>query len=113
MSSESLKFGYVGQLARPITDKNQREAISGELYEKGWGINYEGTLVYQDLNHSDDNIYKLVMVPAFGATAFADNVQDLGHDMHVTKIKFYSCVHNDGSDFELDELTVSEFMELR
>jgi hypothetical protein len=117
MSETVRQYGFVAVLLKPLSEE-QREEISETLWDEksDLGINYEGTLLYSDLNshksyREREDIYGLFLGNKdFDETPFVEEAIRRGLDIDGNTITSYNCIYYNGSDSPLDELTKDEFL---
>lgn len=115
MSCTRLSYGYVTILENILSEEEVFE-LRGTLWEESnfnININYDGTLVYIDLNKrsSDpDDIYILTFSKDSNKNKFINECKKYNLKIDDSKILEYHCVWYDGADFYLDEYTKEEFI---
>lgn len=115
MSEDTRSYGLMAILKDPVTNADKREELSEKRYDDGLltQLNYEGTLVYIDLNMNSDrrDIYGLrfgfMNVPY---DKFYQEVQALGLDIWWWSIRPYDCIWYNGVDSDMAMITLAEFL---
>lgn len=108
MSDNVLSYGIMAVLKNPIGDLHTEEwEVKNEaLYEEGFSLNYEGTLIFSDEGGSETYGIQLAQPHMF--EEFYISMQRLG--IEYEEPRFYSCMWYNGSDSDMSMMTKEKFV---
>ena len=100
MSGDVASFGLIAELENPLTEE-ERDRVSNRLADRGFRLNYEGTLIRCILGEEVESPY----VTAVFST------EHVGFPLRIVEnsIKPFVDVWYNGSDDPMDEMTLEEF----
>jgi len=113
MSDQVLSMGFMALLKTSVGTYNGPNAVAHEeLDEHLQGnfdltLNYEGTIVYQDVRADEDSGISFFNDEAH--TKFIENVRDAGVEIDEDSVQFYACSWYDNADSYMSTLTEDEF----
>jgi hypothetical protein len=111
MSDNVMSSGFMAVLQTPFTEEN-REEKDEWLYEQqsNLRINYEGTMVFSD-NRSDGYGLSIHTNSAQAIDqGFVQDCNKLGLTIDPNTIRGYSCYWYNGSDSDMNMLTLEKYM---
>lgn len=110
MSNNVASRGTMVPLNRTLLDE-EREEWSELLYDKGSSVrfNYDGTIAYTE---EQDDGYGITfgMLAVKPAESFKD-LEQFNLTVDMSKARSYSCYWYNGSDSDMDMMTLEEFLE--
>lgn len=118
MSSTVRSRGFIAQLVNPVTDEEEREALSERMWEgnSNLEINYEGTLVFLDQMRSKplserEDIYHLTINNNGGPEGAGElYAEALKYGLSAINAVPFDCIWYNGSDSPMSMLTLHEFL---
>ena len=119
MSSTVRSYGLIAQL-QVVVPEDDREGLTEKTYDDKSPIdlNYEGTLVYLDMNRHQkydvrEDFYGLFIAGEMGNVPtpewFALEAEKYGLKIMMATVRPYNCIWYNGSDNPVDLLTLEEF----
>ena len=112
MSENVLSFGVMAKLIKPVGNYKTKEwqDLSDKLYElHGLHLNYEGTIIYNDLGGDTDSTYGINFIQSEQLQDFFEELQKAGIAAEFTNSKIYSCFWYNGADSYMSDITLKEF----
>lgn len=107
MSDNVQSRGYFGKLKTPVGGSRTKEweTLQELLKAHDLYLNYEGTLIYSDIQ-SPSYDCGLIFAEPFGASKFRNKCEVLGHP--ADPVKHYTCVWYNGADSPMSTATLEE-----
>ena len=112
MSTDVTSKGFMAPLMTPITDSEVREDFNEDQYDKDSNIriNYEGTIIYSEESADTYGITFSDAKQTGDSSSFIKACADAGHPIKESHIKGYVCTWYNGSDSDMNMMTLEEFM---
>jgi len=115
MSDNVRSYGFIAVLKEPL-HKDVLDDVREQLYDakSNLSVNYEGTLIYSDLNRHEsyrvkEDICSLQIGNGSSYLDFAKELTKLHYDIDPATILPYNCVWYNGADNPVDMLTLEEY----
>jgi hypothetical protein len=110
MSDNCITMGWMGALKEPV--KDDRDAISEMLDNYGFGINYEGTLIYETtMRKTLGEAVGIHILDLTNPGAFYDDVWSAGFALEQDAIRPFVDLWYNGADTGYSEITLAQFQE--
>ena len=99
MSADVASFGVMAELETPIPE-DRLEEVNDTITEKGFRLNYEGTLIRYLMHEAKDTCH----------VSSVFSIAHIGFPLRIVgEIKPFVDIWYNGSDDPMDEITLDEF----
>ena len=104
MSGDVASFGLVAELEKPLTEE-EKDRVNDVIIDRGFRLNYEGTLVRCILGEKVDSPYVTAVF----------SPEHVGFPLRIVEnsVKPFVNVWYNGSDDPMDEMTLEEFRKIQ
>lgn len=113
MSDNVLSYGVMAKLIKPVGKYKTKEwqDMDNKLDEElsGLQLNYEGTIIYNDLGGYTESTYGINFIQSEQLQAFFEELQKAGIVADFESSKIYSCFWYNGADSYMSDITLKEF----